>query len=101
MEALGISLKKINLEKKYEHWISVCNEIKRLLADTDQNSISQMMEKISEDVPPGAVVTTDVGQNQVWTAQSFRLKEGQKVLFSGGHGSSRGRQSHCRDRKRA
>lgn len=28
-----------------------------------------------------------MGQNQVWIAQSFKLKYGQKVLFSGGHGA--------------
>ena len=87
METLCISLENICLEKKFGQWISVCNEIKSLLADTDQNAISQMMGKISENVPTDAVITTDVGQNQVWTAQSFHLKEGQKVLFSGGHGA--------------
>ena len=34
-----------------------------------------------------AIITTDVGQNQVWVAQSFKVKPHQKVLFSGGHGA--------------
>ena len=33
------------------------------------------------------MITTDVGQNQVWIAQSMELKKGQKVLFPGGHGA--------------
>lgn len=32
----------------------------------------------------GDVVTTDVGQNQMWCAQSIRLKKGQRYLTSGG-----------------
>nr|WP_246599849.1 thiamine pyrophosphate-dependent enzyme [Gordonibacter massiliensis (ex Traore et al. 2017)] len=45
------------------------------------------MREISRVVPEGAVVTTDVGQNQVWVAQSFVVKGGQRVIFSSGHGA--------------
>ncbi|MEG2165701.1 MAG: thiamine pyrophosphate-dependent enzyme, partial [Ruthenibacterium sp.] len=30
---------------------------------------------------------TDVGQNQVWVAQAFAVKDGQRILFSAGHGA--------------
>ena len=33
------------------------------------------------------MVTLDVGQNQMWAAQSFRLKKGQRMLISGGMGA--------------
>ena len=45
------------------------------------------MSRISKKIPDGAVITTDVGQNQVWVAQYFNVKRGQRVLFSGGHGA--------------
>ncbi len=38
-------------------------------------------------VPDDFIITTDVGQNQVWVAQSFCIKNKQKMLFSGGHGT--------------
>lgn len=33
------------------------------------------------------IVSVDVGQHQMWTAQSLNLKESQRVLFSGGMGA--------------
>jgi len=42
---------------------------------------------VSGMVGDGVAITTDVGQNQVWVAQSFRVKENQKLLFSGGNGA--------------
>lgn len=33
------------------------------------------------------IVTVDVGQHQMWTAQSLRIKNRQQVLFSGGMGA--------------
>lgn len=72
---------------RYDSWISVCNEIKFLLSDVDDNHINRLIEKISATVPDHVIITTDVGQNQVWVAQSFKIKPHQKVLFSGGHGA--------------
>lgn len=46
-----------------------------------------MVQALSRFIPEGAIVTTDVGQNQVWVAQSFELKNSQRILFSGGHGA--------------
>lgn len=41
------------------------------------NYINRMMKE-------GDIVTTDVGQNQMWAAQTIQLKKGQKYLTSGG-----------------
>ncbi len=87
MDSLMVSLENIAPTQNYGQWIKVCDKIRSILENTDQNPISQMMNTLSKAVPRDAVITTDVGQNQVWTAQSFLLKEGQKVLFSGGHGA--------------
>jgi acetolactate synthase I/II/III large subunit len=45
------------------------------------------MESLSERSRPGDVVCLDVGQNQMWAAQSFRLKKDQRMLISGGMGA--------------
>lgn len=37
--------------------------------------------------PAAATVVVDVGQNQQWCAQSWRVKENQRLLFSGGMGA--------------
>lgn len=82
------------LQKEYfpeqnccEKWKKVCDEIKKELSDIDDRNCNYFMKKVSSYVPSGVVITTDVGQNQVWAAQSFSIKEGQKMLFSGGHGA--------------
>lgn len=73
--------------KIYEKWRQTCKKISNKLSGLDDKKYNQYVEEISHYVPEGTVITTDVGQNQVWTAQSFRIKKGQKVLFSGGHGA--------------
>ncbi len=80
------SLEKLE-EREYSSWVSVCNEIKVLLSEIDNNHTNRLVETISNQIPSDCIVTTDVGQNQVWVAQSFNVKPGQKVLFSGGHGA--------------
>jgi acetolactate synthase I/II/III large subunit len=45
------------------------------------------MELLSAHCAPGDMVCLDVGQNQMWAAQSFRLKERQRMLISGGMGA--------------
>ena len=63
-------------------WINVCNEIRAKLRsiDVELNSNS-IMKSISESIPDNSIIVTDVGQNQVWTAQSFSLKNNQQILF--------------------
>lgn len=86
IETVVRALKQVEA-KDCNYWISVCDEIRKQLKDVDDNHIGRMMENLSEQIPDGAVITTDVGQNQVWVAQSFKMKPHQKVLFSGGHGA--------------
>lgn len=86
MKAIVAALSQITCEK-HESWISVCEEIRKLLSGVDDNNTSRLIESVSETIPDNAIITTDVGQNQVWVAQSFKVKPHQKVLFSGGHGA--------------
>jgi len=68
-------------------WIDICNEIKRSLKGIDDLHPNRIIRKLSHLTGPNSIITTDVGQNQVWVAQSFDFQESQQVLFSGGHGA--------------
>lgn len=71
----------------YDKWIAVCDEIKARLYGNDDRKSNEFVRAISKMIPEATVITTDVGQNQVWVAQSFELSKGQRILFSGGHGA--------------
>lgn len=70
-----------------EKWINQCQHYKEKLSKIDWLAPNYMVEQISELIPDKSLITTDVGQNQVWISQSFQIKKEQKILFSGGHGS--------------
>lgn len=74
-------------EKDYSGWHAVCEKIQSELSGIDDRDSNRLVRGISHMVPENAVITTDVGQNQVWVAQSFDVKKGQRILFSGGHGA--------------
>lgn len=48
---------------------------------------NEFLEKLAGYCDPGDIVCLDVGQNQMWAAQSFCLKENQRMLISGGMGA--------------
>ena len=74
-------------ENHFSGWLEVCEQIRKSLEGMDDRNENQMVKAISERLPSDCIITTDVGQNQVWVAQSFRMKRGQRILFSGGHGA--------------
>lgn len=80
-------LNKVQVKPDYDQWIGVCNTICEKLAGFDEKLPNTYIREISEYIPENAIISTDVGQNQVWVAQSFQLKDGQEVSFSGGMGS--------------
>lgn len=73
--------------KKTAEWNEVCKTIRGELQYQDAKKYNYFVEALSKQIPEHTVVTTDVGQNQVWVAQSYQAKVGQKLLFSGGHGA--------------
>lgn len=68
-------------------WNQVCMKIRETLKGVDDRLPNKLVRKISSIIPEDSVITTDVGQNQVWVAQSFEVKKGQRIFFSGGHGA--------------
>lgn len=77
--------------RTHEDWLETCSRIKEKLCEFDEScperGANRIVEAISESVDGNAVICCDVGQHQVWTSQSFKIKEGQQLLFSGGHGA--------------
>ena len=53
----------------------------------DEVNAHNFLNTISEYLPENLVVCADVGQNQMFTAQSLRLRQGNRLLNSAGYGS--------------
>jgi acetolactate synthase-1/2/3 large subunit len=76
----------LDVKDKHEKWITTCNKVQEELSLSDSQYETDIIKQFSYVVPDDFIITTDVGQNQVWVAQSFSIKDKQKMLFSGGHG---------------
>lgn len=72
--------------RDYGSWLAVCDELRDTLHGIDDLPVNDLIHQLSLMIPSNTVVTTDVGQNQIWVAQSFACR-GQRILFSGGHGA--------------
>ena len=71
-----------------ENWLDICSKVRELLINADaDNPGNAAVKQLGQFIPDDAVITTDVGQNQVWIAQSLMHKANQRILFSGGHGA--------------
>ncbi|OIJ10607.1 acetolactate synthase, large subunit, biosynthetic type [Anaerobacillus alkalilacustris] len=55
--------------------------------DTSVIKPQQLIERIYEKTKGEAIVTTDVGQHQMWTAQFFKFKKPNRWVTSGGLGT--------------
>jgi acetolactate synthase I/II/III large subunit len=75
------------------NWYRVIEGYRKKYPTTSEHTESQninpnrFMEKLSYCCAKGDIVCLDVGQNQMWAAQSFNVKEGQRILISGGMGA--------------
>ena len=72
-------------------WIEVCREIRERLEAFDRSCSERkpndIVETISDHTADFKAICSDVGQHQMWCAQSYKLAEDQRLLFSGGHGA--------------
>jgi acetolactate synthase-1/2/3 large subunit len=73
-------------------WNIFVDEVKKQFNSEDfyQNRefvANRFISRLSDCSPKHTIVAADVGQNQMWLAQSWKIKEGQKMLFSGGMGA--------------
>ncbi len=77
-------------EKKHNDWVAHIQEMKEkypLRYDHSQLTGPYVIEKLYELTKGDAIITTDVGQHQMWTAQYYKFKEPRTLLTSGGLGT--------------
>ena len=77
---------------QYEHqeWMDCIKELKEkypLTYNAEGLSGPYIIEKIYEMVHGDAIMVTEVGQHQMWTAQYYKYKEPRTLLSSGGLGT--------------
>ena len=75
----------------FGEWLSVCTDIRSSLQAVDdatpERYPNRMIADLGDSLADTSAVAVDVGQHMVWSYQSFRNRNGQKLLFSGGHGA--------------
>ncbi len=75
------------------NWYAVINGYRAAYPTTSSPSEfpnidpNRFMELLSSRCKEGDIICLDVGQNQMWAGQSFRLKKNQRMLISGGMGA--------------
>ncbi len=74
-----------------EEWIHVC-EICKLKTEEFNLSCEERIPNswvkiIGELAVTDSTFAIDVGQHQIWSAQSLPSKDGRRIIFSGGHGA--------------
>ena len=86
-EAIPVIRDVLSCEFDFSSWLEVCQKIKKQVKYIDEKYPNRIVNEISRIVPDDYSVAADVGQNMVWTAQSFKFKPRQMVYMSGGMGA--------------
>lgn len=74
--------------RDFSAWKEQCLEAKKLLEKYDVQPGNFAIKKISDLLPKNPIITVDVGMNQCWAAQSFKLKGYMgRILIGGGFGA--------------
>ncbi|WP_024790391.1 acetolactate synthase large subunit [Lebetimonas sp. JH292] len=78
--------------EKFEEWREILNRYKELypLAYNDSDEVIKpqwVIQKTGEIVPEDVIITTDVGQHQMWAAQFYPFTKPRQMITSGGLGT--------------
>ncbi len=80
-----------NLSKDFSPWLNEVQEVKKnypLTYKKDNKLKPQyLVELISKHFPQDTIVVSDVGQNQMWTAQFYKFRNPRTFLTTGGLGT--------------
>ncbi|OCK08558.1 acetolactate synthase-1/2/3 large subunit [Thalassospira sp. 11-3] len=76
----------------FSHWHAIIQEWeKKYKKNAYLNTVGldpvKAVEKLSDIISHNAIITSDVGHNQMWVAQGFRSRGEQRILNSSGLGS--------------
>ena len=86
-------LREINArlpEQEHEEWLAHIMELKKkypLNYDSSVLSCPYIMEELDRITEGKAIITTDVGQHQMWAAQYYKYSKPRTFLSSGGLGT--------------
>lgn len=78
---------RLRLEEKARTAYSHALLEKKLRSDSQHLTHFQIIDAVSAAAPEDAVIVTDVGQHQMWTAQRYPLHQPRTFLTSGGLGA--------------
>ena len=77
-------------QQSHKEWMDTIQELKEkypLKYDDNQLSCPYVMEEIDRVTKGEAIITTDVGQHQMWAAQYYKYSQPRTFLSSGGLGT--------------
>ncbi len=77
-------------KKTREAWRAEIDALRRehpVAAPADESHPSRLVERLAALAPKDAIVTVDVGQHQMWAAQSWPVRRTRTFLTSGGLGT--------------
>jgi acetolactate synthase-1/2/3 large subunit len=86
-------LKELNSklsQQNHDEWIATIKELKAkypLKYESDKLTCPYIIEELDKVTKGKAIITTDVGQHQMWAAQYYRYTEPRTFLSSGGLGT--------------
>ena len=78
------------VEKDRSQWLQYINELKekyKLGYDSDDLTPQYVLNKIYEVSEGDAIIATEVGQHQIWTAQYYKFTRPHTLISSGGLGT--------------
>ena len=101
---LKVILRRLNARldpMNHEEWIAHIDRMRDMYPlryNKEQLTGPYIMEKIYELTDGEAIITTDVGQHQMWAAQYYKYKKPRTFLSSGGLGACIGAKMGCKDK---
>ena len=90
LKAVLVKMNKMIRQQKHSDWNAHIMDMKKkypLSYDQDRLSCPYVIEEIDKATDGKAIITTDVGQHQMWASQYYRFSEPRTFITSGGLGT--------------
>ena len=89
LKCLNAKLEKADIADKSEWMNEIKESMKQYPLTYNQEGLTgpYVIEQIYNETNGDAIITTEVGQHQMWAAQFYKYKEGRQLITSGGLGT--------------
>ena len=89
LKRLNAKLEKADIADKSEWMNEIKESMKQYPLTYNQEGLTgpYVIEQIYNETNGNAIITTEVGQHQMWAAQFYKYKEGRQLITSGGLGT--------------